>query len=97
MNIKPQNQGLVLVIFILGGLWGTLENERFKGVLGFVIDGFLILVLTVVLGNITNYIFKKLGLDILQRNEKVQQEILDFESQTIDQPDTENKKDKAAL
>lgn len=97
LNIKPQNQGLVLLIFTLGGLWGIFTVSRFKGFIEFVVDGTIVLVLTVLLGNLTNYLLRKFGFRLLDPPRELADDILDAEPTEVSPKQTEDQKDKAAL
>lgn len=97
LNIKPQNQGLVVLIFTLGGLWGIFSVWRFKGFLEFIIDGTIILVITVLLGNLTNLLLRKLGFRLFEENPITVDDILDAEPTEKSPKQTEDQKDKAAL
>ncbi len=97
LNIKPQNQGLVVLIFALGGLWGVFAIGRFKGFFEFIIDGTIILVITVLLGNLTNLLLRKLGFRLFEENPIAADDILDVEPAEESPKQTEDQKDKAAL
>lgn len=79
LNIKPQNQLLVLLIFILGGTWGIVISWRFKGLFDFFIDGTIILVITVLLGNLTHLVLSKMGFRLFDKNRQLEEQLLDAE------------------
>lgn len=96
LNIKPQNRNRVAIIFLLGGIWGVLDMRSFKGLIPFLIDGAIILVATVIMGNITRYILDKLGISTV-RNKENATNILDVEIEELSEQQIEDRKDVDVL
>lgn len=96
IKIKKQNRSRVFTILVIGGLWGVLDSLMFKGVISFLIDGVLILVTTVLLGALTNYLLKKIGFE-WSKEHFDEDSILDIEFRNQERIEVENNDDIAAL
>ena len=96
LNIKPKNRNRVFLIIALGGLWTIIDRRDTVNIFEFFINGFLFLILTVVLGTITNFFWRKIkSLPALQSEEFTT--ILDENSSLDQHVQTEDEKDQAAL
>ena len=96
IKTKPQNRNRIFIIFAIGGIWGIVDMWQFKGIISFVIDGVIVLVFTVILGNITHFVLKKIGIDLFSTNKRSEL-ILDADNEELSKAEIENKRDIAAL
>ena len=93
VTTKPQNRIRILVLFLLAGCWYLLTESRFE-LLVFLVNGLLGLIIFVVLGNATRFVFDKAGWN----PRKIETaNILDAEEDIVDRTQEEDIKDKATL
>ena len=96
LKIKPANRNRIAVIFFIGALSGALGRGGFESLYALLIDGCLMLIAAVMIGNIANYLLSKLGIRWgASVSDRDTEGLLDAEELPLAEVDAE--KDKAAL
>jgi hypothetical protein len=95
IRIKSQNRSRLLLLSLLSLGWSLLDPAGIYSTTEFLVGSFLFLILTVTLGNFTNYLLNKVGVDF--RENKSPEDILDDEVMEIRSAQSEDEKDRWAL
>ena len=94
-RIKPQNRSRIIVLGILSVGWSLLDPAAHYSFTELLIGSVLFLILTVTLGNFTNFLLRKAGIDFRQKT--LPDDILDLEEQVNTAAQSEDEKDRWAL
>ncbi|MCB0588921.1 MAG: hypothetical protein KDD06_26770 [Phaeodactylibacter sp.] len=96
LKVKPANRNRIIAIFLIGALSGGLGRGGFHGLFVLLIDGGLMLIVAVMIGNVANYLLSKLGIRWgAAVSARDTEGLLDMEEPPM--PDVEAEKDRAAL
>jgi hypothetical protein len=95
MRIKPQNRSRIIVLGILSAGWSLLDPATHFSFTELLIGSILFLILVITLGNFTNYLLRKAGLDFRQKT--LPDNILDMQERTTSARQSEDEKDRWAL